>query len=179
MARARLTIATDGACPNNGRDNAPGGWGWAADDGRSDSGGEPPPSKNGRMEMMAVREALAAHPDIDVHIQSDSKYVVDGFTEHLAGWKARGWRKADKKPLENLDLVRDIDRLLQGRTVTWEWVKAHNGHPLNEQADKLAAAAAEQYRGAPAILATFVCQACFLTRPADQLAIFDRCVDCT
>jgi ribonuclease HI len=180
--RPLVTIATDGACPGNGTDAATGGWGWVTTDGECDSGGEPAPSTNNRMELTAVREALAAYPDCDVRIITDSKLIVDTFTRWLDGWKARGMRKGDGKPVKNADLILGIDRLLAGRAVTWQHVRGHRGHILNEAADRLATEAAARFIGAPPPVRDFICQDCFLTRPTTQLGLMNAtgvtCLDC-
>jgi ribonuclease HI len=133
-----IEIYTDGACSGN---PGPGGWGavlrW---DGRERelSGGEAQTTNN-RMEMMAVIMALDALKEpCRVEIYTDSKYVMDGVTQWLAGWKARGWKTADKKPVKNQDLWERIDSLVAGHRVTFHWVKGHAGHPENERADMLA-----------------------------------------
>lgn len=125
-----------------------------AADGRGDSGGEPAPSTNNRMELTAVREALAAHPGVDVTIQTDSQIIVGTFTEWLADWKKRGMRKSNRKPVLNAELILEIDDLTRGRTVVWEHVAGHSGHALNEKADRLARAAAERLVGAPPVTAS-------------------------
>jgi ribonuclease HI len=71
-------------------------------------------------------------------IHSDSQYVIKGATEWLRGWKAKGWRKADSKPVLNQDLWMQMDALMTSRTITWKWVKGHAGHPKNERVDRLA-----------------------------------------
>lgn len=171
-----LIVATDGACPGN---PGPGGWAWVTADGRFDSGGEPAPSTNNRMELTAVREALAAHPELDVTVQTDSKIIVDTFTDWLDGWKARGMRKANGKPVANAEVILDIERLANGRTVAWEHVRGHRGHRLNERADALACAAAERFAGVERD-DEFVCQACFLRKQRAQLVLVtaELCTDC-
>lgn len=134
-----IKIYTDGACSGN---PGPGGWGailcWN-DHEKELSGGESDTTNN-RMEMMAVIKALEAlkHNKAPVTIYTDSKYVLQGATEWLEGWKARGWRSANKKPVKNQDLWERIDSLLQEHSVTFIWVKGHSGHEMNERVDKLA-----------------------------------------
>jgi len=171
-----LIVATDGACPGN---PGPGGWAWVTADGCYASGGEPAPSTNNRMELTAVLEALAAHPDIDVTVQTDSKIIVDTFTEWLDSWKRRNMRKANGKPVANAQLILDIERLTRGRVVVWEHVRGHRGHALNERADGLACAAAEHFVGVERN-DEFVCQACFLRKQRSQLVLVtaELCVDC-
>lgn len=137
-----ITIYTDGACSGN---PGPGGWGailcWN-DHEKEISGGEGETTNN-RMEMMAVIEALKAlkHNKAPVTIYTDSKYVLQGATEWLEGWKARGWKSANKKPVKNQDLWEQIDSLLKDHSVHFIWVKGHNGHEMNERVDKLAVSA--------------------------------------
>lgn len=137
-----ITIYTDGACSGN---PGPGGWGailcWN-DHEKEISGGEEETTNN-RMEMMAVIEALTAlkHNKAPVTIYTDSKYVLQGATEWLEGWKARGWKSANKKPIKNQDLWERIDSLLKEHSVHFIWVKGHNGHEMNERVDKLAVSA--------------------------------------
>jgi ribonuclease HI len=93
------------------------------------------------MEMMAVIEALKAlsKPCI-IDLYTDSKYVMDGVTQWMDGWKAKGWKTAAKKPVKNQDLWEHIDSEMARHTVNWHWVKGHAGHPDNERADELARA---------------------------------------
>jgi len=141
-----VLIYTDGACSGN---PGPGGWGAvliANGHERELSGGEPQTTNN-RMEIMAAiaaLEALTRPCSVDLH--TDSQYVRQGITEWMRGWKARGWRTADNKPVKNEDLWKRLD-LARGRhEVRWHWVKGHSGHPLNERADGLARAAIKAMR---------------------------------
>jgi ribonuclease HI len=94
---------------------------------------------NNRMEMTAVIEALKAlKMDCHVSLYTDSKYVMQGVTEWMGGWKARGWKTAGKDPVKNVDLWQEIDELLGKHEINWHWVKGHSGHPGNELADTLA-----------------------------------------
>ncbi|CAJ93555.1 ribonuclease HI [Cupriavidus necator] len=133
-----VTIYSDGACKGNpGR----GGWGAVLVAGASEKemfGGEPNTTNN-RMEMTAVIEALRAlkRPCV-VRVYTDSQYVQKGISEWLPGWKARGWKTADKKPVKNADLWQELDTLAQPHQISWHWVRGHNGHPGNERADALA-----------------------------------------
>jgi ribonuclease HI len=96
---------------------------------------------NNRMELTAAIRALEAlNRPCTVELHTDSQYVRQGITEWLAGWKARGWRTADKKPVKNEDLWRELDAARARHEVTWRWVKGHAGDPLNERADALARA---------------------------------------
>jgi ribonuclease HI len=136
-----IIIYTDGACSGN---PGPGGWGaylkWNGHE-KELSGGEVETTNN-RMEMMAVIKALEAlKKNSDVKIYTDSKYVLQGATEWLEGWKARGWKGANKKPVKNQDLWERIDSLINQHSVTFFWVKGHSGDENNERVDKLAVAA--------------------------------------
>ena len=134
----QVTIHTDGACKGNpGR----GGWGAVLQSGAHEKelwGGEHATTNN-RMELMAAIMALEAlKGPSDVTLVTDSKYVMQGITEWIGGWKARGWKTADKKPVKNDDLWRRLDTARARHKVTWRWVKGHAGHELNERADALA-----------------------------------------
>jgi ribonuclease HI len=135
-----VEIWTDGACKGN---PGPGGWGVLLKMGAIEKtlhGGEPLTTNN-RMEMLAVIEALGAlKRPCKVLLHVDSQYVMKGMTEWIHGWKQRGWRTADKKPVKNEDLWRVLDELLSlsGHGISWHWVKGHSGDPGNERADALA-----------------------------------------
>ena len=137
-----ITIYTDGACSGN---PGPGGWGailqWN-DHEKELSGGEDETTNN-RMEMMAVIKGLEAlkQDRAAVTLYTDSKYVMQGATEWMEGWKARGWTGANKKPVKNQDLWERIDSLIQQHSVEFIWVKGHAGHEMNERVDKLAVSA--------------------------------------
>ncbi len=133
-----ITMYTDGACSGN---PGPGGWGallmWNGHE-KELSGGEPDTTNN-RMEMMAVIKGLEAlKKNSTVTIYTDSKYVLQGATEWLEGWKARGWKSASKKPVKNQDLWEQIDSLIGQHSVGFIWVKGHSGDEFNERVDKLA-----------------------------------------
>jgi ribonuclease HI len=133
-----VTIYSDGACKGNpGR----GGWGAVLVAGTREKelfGGEPNTTNN-RMEMTAVIEALRAlKRPCTVQVYTDSQYVQKVISEWLPGWKARGWKTADKKPVKNVDLWQELDALTQPHQISWHWVRGHNGHPGNERADALA-----------------------------------------
>ena len=94
---------------------------------------------NNRMELMAAIMALEAlKRPCKVELHTDSKYVMQGITEWMRGWKARGWLTADKKPVKNADLWQRLDAARLRHDVKWRWVKGHAGHELNERADQLA-----------------------------------------
>lgn len=135
-----LVIYTDGACSGN---PGPGGWGVLMQFGKAEKtlcGGEKETTNN-RMEMMAAIEAIKAiKPNYQgqITLWTDSTYVLKGITEWIHGWKRRGWKKADKKPVINADLWRILDELNQKHTIEWKWVKGHAGVDGNERADELA-----------------------------------------
>jgi ribonuclease HI len=136
--KKHIEIYTDGACSGN---PGPGGWGAILAHGGVEkelSGGETPTTNN-RMEMMAAicaLEALKAPCKIDLY--TDSTYVQKGITEWLRGWKARGWKTADKKPVKNADLWQRLEAATLPHDISWHWVRGHDGHPQNERADQLA-----------------------------------------
>lgn len=136
-----VEIYTDGACSGN---PGPGGWGvlmrWNGHEKELNGGEED--TTNNRMEMMAVIKALEAlTKESEVHLYTDSKYVMQGVNEWLEGWKAKNWKTASKKPVKNQDLWERIDSLINEHKVTFFWVKGHAGHPENERADFLATSA--------------------------------------
>ena len=136
----KLVIYTDGACSGN---PGPGGWGVLMQFGKNEKeifGGEAETTNN-RMEMMATIEALRAVKSSysgQITLWTDSTYVLKGITEWIHGWKKRGWKKSDKKPVVNADLWRILDDLNQQHNVDWKWVKGHAGIDGNERADELA-----------------------------------------
>ena len=136
---SHVIIHTDGACKGN---PGPGGWGAVLQAGQGHEkelwGGEANTTNN-RMELMAAIMALEIlKRPCRVELHTDSKYVMQGITEWIHGWKARGWKTADKKPVKNEDLWRRLDAARSRHEVHWRWVKGHAGHALNERADALA-----------------------------------------
>ena len=134
-----VIIHTDGACKGN---PGPGGWGAVLQAGGGHEkelwGGERTTTNN-RMELMAAIQALEAlKRPCKVELHTDSKYVMQGITEWMRGWKARGWLTADKKPVKNAELWQRLDAARLRHDVKWRWVKGHAGHELNERADGLA-----------------------------------------
>jgi ribonuclease HI len=133
-----VIIYTDGACKGN---PGPGGWGAWLKSGPHEKelfGGEALTTNN-RMELRAVIEALSALKGrAQVVVYTDSAYVKNGITAWIHSWKAKGWRTADGKPVKNVELWQQLDRLAAGHQVTWRWVKGHAGDPGNERADALA-----------------------------------------
>ncbi len=133
-----IEIFTDGACRGN---PGPGGWGALLRSGAHEKelwGGELHTTNN-RMEMTAVIESLKAlkRPS-EVVLTTDSQYVRKGITEWIEGWKRKNWKTAAKKPVKNVELWQEIDRLSASHTIDWRWVKGHSGHTENERVDDLA-----------------------------------------
>ncbi|MFP5464716.1 MAG: ribonuclease HI [Gammaproteobacteria bacterium] len=133
-----VQIFADGACRGN---PGPGGWGALLRYGEQERelwGGEAHTTNN-RMELTAVIRALEVlQRPSRLHIVTDSQYVLHGITQWLAGWKRRGWRTADGKPVKNQELWERLDELLAPHQAEWTWVRGHTGHPENERADALA-----------------------------------------
>ncbi|MFZ5755802.1 MAG: ribonuclease HI [Pseudomonadota bacterium] len=129
---------TDGACRGN---PGPGGWGAVLRFRGSERhlwGGEPHTTNN-RMELQAAIAALTALTrPCRVALTTDSEYVKKGITEWVHGWKKRGWKTADRKPVKNADLWQQLDEAAARHEVSWHWVRGHAGHPENELADQLA-----------------------------------------
>jgi ribonuclease HI len=133
-----VQIYTDGACRGN-----PGPGGWAAllicGGERKELSGSEAATTNNRMELCAAIEGLAAlKRRCAVKLYTDSKYVLQGATEWLPNWKARGWRTAAKAPVKNQDLWQKLDGVASGQDIEWHWVKGHSGHEENEYVDQLA-----------------------------------------
>ena len=139
-----ITAAADGSSLGN---PGPAGWAWYVDEDTWDAGGWPQGTNN-LGELTAILRLLEATAETgeELHILADSQYAINVVSKWRLGWKKRGWTKADKKPIKNLELIQDIDRAMEGRRVTFEWVKGHAGHRMNERADDLARACAEAYQ---------------------------------
>ena len=142
----RSVIAyTDGCCLGN-----PGAGGWGSlmqyDGAVKEIFGGEKETTNNRMEMMAVIRTLENLVEpASVQIHTDSQYVKNGMTSWLMKWKANGWRTSDKKPVKNKDLWERLDELCGFHSVSFHWVRGHNGHPENERADALANMGAQAY----------------------------------
>lgn len=155
----RVVVHTDGACSEN---PGPGGWGaivcfWNSDTPteRVQLSDADLTTTNNKMELSAVLAALQyirGRPDFDrtipVTVISDSRYVLDGFTQWLPKWVRNGWRTSDKKPVKNQDLWKASEFATAGLSLAFKWVKGHAGDPENEAADALARAAIERLRAA-------------------------------
>ena len=133
-----VVVYTDGACKGN---PGPGGWGallrWKGHE-KELFGGELNTTNN-RMELTAVIQALSALKSrCEVAVYTDSAYVKNGITTWIHGWKQRGWRTADKKPVKNVELWQRLEALAAQHDVQWHWVRGHDGDPGNEAADALA-----------------------------------------
>lgn len=142
----QVEIFTDGACKGN---PGPGGWGALLRMGAHEkelSGGEADTTNN-RMELMgAIKGLNALIEPCKVDLYSDSKYVLDGMSKWIHGWKRNGWVNASKKPVKNADLWQRLEEAASRHEVKWHWVRGHDGHPENERADELAVAAIKKAR---------------------------------
>jgi ribonuclease HI len=148
MKQARMVeIFSDGACRGN-----PGVGGWGVllrygDHERRLFGAEARTTNN-RMELTAaIRGLEALKRRSRIVLITDSQYVRNGVVEWMASWKQRGWRTAAKRPVKNQDLWRRLDELAARHEVRWHWVKGHAGHPGNEEADRLANQAIDEFLG--------------------------------
>ena len=133
-----VEIYTDGACRGN-----PGPGGWAAlllsGTERRELSGAAMATTNNRMELMGAIGGIGAlKRRCLVKLYTDSKYVMQGYTEWLPGWKKRGWRTAAKEPVKNQDLWEQLDAAAAAQDIEWHWVKGHSGHEHNEYVDQLA-----------------------------------------
>lgn len=140
-----IIAAADGSALGN---PGPAGWAWYVNDSCWRAGGWPHGTNN-QGELMAVLDLFrsTAHvPHEELKILCDSQYVINCITKWMPGWKRKGWRKADGKPVLNVDLLKDIDQAIVGRKYTFEWVRGHAGHDLNEAADDRARAVATAYQ---------------------------------
>lgn len=142
-ASALITVYTDGACSGN---PGPGGWAWAVPGGRWAAGAEAM-TTNQRMELTAVLEALRALGG-PLDVVTDSTYVANCFRDKwYIGWRRRGWRNSQGKPVANRDLWEPLIELALDSGSTFRWVKGHGGDPFNDLVDRLAVEAARTQRG--------------------------------
>lgn len=138
ITKPSVTIFTDGACSGN---PGPGGWGAILISGvhRKEINGGEAHTTNNRMELLAAISALdALRQPSDVDLHTDSEYVRNGISKWIFGWKKKGWRTADNKPVKNAELWQQLDTARLRHEIRWHWVKGHAGHPENERADELA-----------------------------------------
>ena len=148
MTSKTVRIFTDGACRGN---PGPGGWGVVLQYGDVEKTlyGAEKNTTNNRMELMAAIQGLEAlKQDCDVIVTTDSKYVMNGITQWLAGWKRRGWKTAAKKPVKNVELWQRLEQATHRHKIDWQWVRGHTGHPENELADSLANRAIDEMQSA-------------------------------
>ncbi len=146
----KVTLYTDGAA--RGNPDGPGGYGAVLE--YVDKNGMLHTKElsqgyvkttNNRMELMAVITGLEAlNRSCEVDVYSDSKYVVDAFNQHwIDGWLKKGWKRGKNEPVKNVDLWKRLLAVKEKHTVTFHWVKGHDGHPQNERCDELATTAAD------------------------------------
>jgi ribonuclease HI len=146
----KIEVYTDGSCIGN-----PGPGGWSAvfvGQGKAVfhvTSGESETTNN-RMELQAaisVLEALLDMPRVPTTIFTDSQYVKNGITLWIKSWNANGWQTARGKSVKNKDQWQRLHALniAFGSSLTWAWVRGHNGNKWNEQADALATAAANHF----------------------------------
>jgi ribonuclease HI len=147
-----IELYTDGACSGN---PGPGGWAYIIKHPRTGtkkeaSGGEYSTTNN-RMELISVIQGLRAlDRPCRVDLYSDSQYVVKGLREWMDDWKKKGWKRGRNEAVKNAELWKQLDELRQKHSIKYHWIRGHNEHPENERCDRLAVAAIEQFRSAPA-----------------------------
>lgn len=144
-----IRVAADGSALGN---PGPAGWAWYVNDSCWAAGGWKHATNN-QAELTAVLEFFRAtvHLADDLLILCDSQYVINCITKWMPGWKKKGWKKADGKPVMNLELLKQIDEAIVGRDYRFEWVKGHANHPLNEAADTRARAVSEAFQRSSAV----------------------------
>ncbi|MEZ7669470.1 RNase H family protein [Rothia sp. 27098_8_27] len=140
-----IIAAADGSALGN---PGPAGWAWYIDDDHWASGGWAHGTNNmGELKaVLDLFEATASRPEAKLRVYCDSQYVINSLTKWMPGWKKKGWKKSDGKPVLNRDLLEVLDQALTGRDYEFIWVKGHAGHALNEKADSLANGAARAYQ---------------------------------
>lgn len=140
-----IIAAADGSALGN---PGPAGWAWYIDDDHWASGGWAHGTNNmGELKaVLDLFEATASRPEAKLRVYCDSQYVIDSLTKWMPGWKKKGWKKSNGKPVLNRDLMEALDAALAGRNYEFIWVKGHAGHELNEKADSLANGAARAYQ---------------------------------
>ena len=178
-----IIAAADGSALGN---PGPAGWAWYIDDDHWASGGWAHGTNNmGELKaVLDLFEATASRPEAKLRVYCDSQYVINSLTKWMPGWKKKGWKKSDGKPVLNRDLLEALDRALTGRDYEFIWVKGHAGHELNEKADSLANGAARAYQegrepahgpgfGASAEPATVAVEAPIVNAPVAEPALSD------
>lgn len=133
-----VEIFSDGACSGN---PGPGGYGTILRCGShsKELSGYEQNTTNNRMEMMGAIAGLESlTKPCTVTMTTDSQYVCKGMTEWIEGWKRKGWKNSQRKPVINRDLWERLEAATSGHTVRWKWVKGHAGHIENERCDELA-----------------------------------------
>ena len=140
-----IIAAADGSALGN---PGPAGWGWYIDEDHWACGGWEHGTNNmGELKaVLDLFEATASRPEAKLRVYCDSQYVINSLTKWMPGWKKKGWKKSDGKPVLNRDLLEALDQALTGRDYEFIWVKGHAGHELNEKADSLANGAARAYQ---------------------------------
>lgn len=140
-----IIAAADGSALGN---PGPAGWAWYIDDDHWASGGWAHGTNNmGELKaVLDLFEATVSRPEAKLRVYCDSQYVINSLTKWMPGWKKKGWKKSDGKPVLNLNLLEALDQALTGRDYEFIWVKGHAGHELNEKADSLANGAARAYQ---------------------------------
>ena len=144
-----IIVHTDGGCSGN---PGPGAWAYVMRYGERlrEDAGYSSDTTNNKMELQAVIEALgflaqrrrqasvtSTWISSPIHVFTDSQYVKKGVTQWLHGWKARGWRTADKKPVKNQEYWEALDELVLELNPSFSWVEGHAGNPDNERCDAL------------------------------------------
>ncbi|BAY22715.1 ribonuclease H [Calothrix sp. NIES-2100] len=139
--RTIQSIYTDGACTGN---PGPGGWGvvvYFSDGSIHEIGGASDHTTNNKMEMQAAIAALqflqTSGQNQPITLYTDSEYLINSVTKWIKGWKKKGWKKADGKPVQNQDLLETLDEL-NSYIVKWEYVRGHSGNIGNERCDVIA-----------------------------------------
>ena len=178
-----IIAAADGSALGN---PGPAGWAWYIDDDHWASGGWAHGTNNmGELKaVLDLFEATASRPEAKLRVYCDSQYVINSLTKWMPGWKKKGWKKSDGKPVLNRNLMEALDRALTGRDYEFIWVKGHAGHELNEKADSLANGAARAYQegrepahgpgfGASAEPATVAVEVPIVSAPVDEPALSD------
>lgn len=141
----KIIAAADGSALGN---PGPAGWAWYINEDNWAAGGWEHGTNNmGELKaVLDLFEATADRAEDHLHVICDSQYTINSITKWMPGWKKKGWKKSDGKPVLNVNLMQALDRATQGRSYSFEWVKGHTGHPLNEAADERANRAAQAYR---------------------------------